>query len=419
MWLSVKRGQMRTCIPLFVSVCGVILLFQLTYTLAVYHAKLEELNNSPDIRGYLTDIEGKQTTGLVIDGNVVDDLVSFGHLSEINVTKELYYSYIDKLVISENQVDTPKFEYPATLYSQENFFYQLVNGPSAIFTSNLSTVPEFYYSSAMQINFDKSYDSTVFAQEVQGFPYCIISTAFMEEKGIQFGDIIEVVLSDGYKSIIQKSMRVIGSYVKAGKLDNIYCQLGDYISPGLLIRGGAKDLLREYTFDSLNFRLTSGEVLPNLKNYLFNKGYSEVNKIRQIRSFIIIEDKEYLNTKSALSQRILYIDRIFPALYILTEVIAALIPFLLTLLRKREIAIMRGQGTSKLTVFFNIFLEQAVLIVVGSVIGILVSLFLFMRYNTFGFVLTGIFAVCWLVGTIISVYQINRYSVQSILKAEE
>ena len=80
---------------------------------------------------------------------------------------------------------------------------------------------------------------------------------------------------------------------------------------------------------------------------------------------------------------------------------------------------MRGQGTSKGISSLNIFLEQSVLVVVGGIAGTLISLLLFMRYNTFGIALTGIFVACWLIGAVISINQINRCSVQSILKAAE
>ncbi|MDF2611554.1 MAG: transporter permease subunit, partial [Lachnospiraceae bacterium] len=223
-----------------------------------------------------------------------------------------------------------------------------------------------------------------------------------------------------YGNSYPNTMRVIGSYVKAGKLDNIYCQLGTYLPPSIFLKGGDKeDILQYYSFDSFHFRLTSGVVLPELKDYLFSKGYSQINKIREIRSFIVIEDKEYLTTKTAMNQRVLYMERIFPALYLLVVLIAALIPFILIQLRKREMAIMRGQGTSKGGTFLNVFLEQALLVIVGAVIGTLISLLVFMRYNTFGFILTGVFVAFWLVGAVISISQINRCSVQSILKAAE
>ncbi|MDF2845135.1 MAG: transporter permease subunit [Herbinix sp.] len=420
MWLSIKRGQIRTLIPMLVTACGVILLFQLTYTRNLYDQKLDELNNSPDIKGYLTDIDGKQTNGLRVEGNVVKDMVDSGYLSEVNVTKSYNFIYAGRSDAEGNELEVPELDVPVTDFDVETFFYKLFQGPRIVFTNNLTTVPEFYYSSAVQVQFHDGYDLTVFGKDYTEYPNCIVSTAYMEEKGIQLGNIITLSIYDEYGNSYPYEMRVVGSYVKAGKLDNIYCQLGLYLLPSVLTKGGDKEnVLQYYSFDSFHFRLTSGKVLPELKDYLFDKGYSQIKKIRDIRNFIVIEDKEYLTTKTAMNQRVLYIERIFPALYLLVVLIALLIPFILIQLRKREIAMMRGQGTSKSISFLNIFLEQSVLVAMGGIAGTLISLLVLMRYNTFGFILTGIFVACWLIGAVISISQINRCSVQSILKAAE
>jgi ABC-type lipoprotein release transport system permease subunit len=417
MWLSIIRGQIRTFIPIVVTACGVILLFQLTETMSIYHLKHDELNKSQDISGYFTDIDGKQNSGLNIDRIVVNDIAKSGFVSEISVTKGFYYSFLGVYNSVENS--RIESEFPITSFGMETLFYKMVNGASAIFTNNLATVPEFYYSSEMQISYAQGYDSSVFSKESGEFPYCIVSTEFMEENHIKLGDNIAVLLSDGYTKIIPKRMQVIGSYVKAGRLDNIYCQLGDYNTINTLKGDLGEILFVDATFDSFHFSVTSGEILPDLKAYLSSKGYSQVNKISVFRSFIVIEDKEFLTTKNAMSQRVLYIDRIFPALYLLVELMAVLIPYILIQLRKREIAMMRGQGTSKSITFLNVFLEQSVLIIAGGIVGTLISLLIFMRYNTVGFILTVIFTACWLIGAIISIMQINRCSVQSILKSEE
>jgi ABC-type lipoprotein release transport system permease subunit len=420
MWLSIRRGQNRTFIPIIVSACGIVLLFQLTYTMNLYEAKLEALNNNPNLKGYLTDVDGKQTTNLNIDGTVVKDIISSGYLSEANITNSFYYIYDGKLDSSGELIDIPDMLHFDTTFARETFFYKLLQGPSVIFTNNLTTVPEFYYSSGIQIEFLDGYDLSIFKQEVTELPCVIVSTDFMKLHNLQLGDIIMLSIYKDEQYTLSQGMKVVGSYVKEGNLDHIYGQMGFFLPQEVLTKDGDKDdILKYYIFDSFHFRLSSGEVLPELKKYMFDKGYSEVNKIRLLRSFAVIEDKEFLSTKKAMTQRILYTDRIFPALYVLAETVAVLIPFLLIQLRKREIAMMRGQGTSKTRAFFNIFLEQTTLIATGTIIGGLSSMFLFRKFNTFGLILTGIFVGCWLTGAIISLIQINRCSVQSMLKAEE
>lgn len=437
-WLSVKRGQFRTFIPIFVSAFVIILLFQLTYTAAVYDARLEELNESTDIKGHFTDAYGRQTSGLNIDGIAVNDLISSGYLSKISVTKAQNYLYPGKNDTDGGQNEMPQFTFPASSFAMETFLYKLSKGANIAYTNDLYSVPEFYYSSTIITDFYDGYDASVFGQEASVFEqeaeditFGIVSTAFMKENDVKLGDLILIVTNNivkvehaqfrGTTNVLTPMViRVIGSYVKAGGADNIYCPLRFYMSPSLLSdKASDEDTLRDYSLSSVHFRLTGSEALSGLKDYLYGKGYSEVNKIRNIRSFITIEDKAFLTTKSAMTQRIWYIDRTFPVLYILIELLAGLIPYILIQLRKREIAIMRGQGTSKARTFFNIFIEQLMLNAAGAVPGILVSQVFFGKYGDIGFILTGVFILCWLAGTVISIHQINRCSVQSILKAEE
>lgn len=444
-WISIKRGYSRTYIPILVSICVIILLLQLTYVTVNYNAKLEELNKSTEIKGYFTDIYGKQTSGLNVDGIAVHSLASSGYLADISVTKDQFYYYLGRSIVNGQPVELPEFEFPATEFAFETFTYNLSHGSNIVYTNDLSSVPEFYFSSNIITNFSDGYDASIFKQEVPEFHFdlnivpnsfnghgastfsqeaggsncCIVSTAFMEENGINLGDTISVLTFDG-KDFSERAMLVAGSFVKAGKADNIYCQLGAYISPKALLEGETGDsILNGCTFSSVHFKLAGSENLSSLKDYLCGKGYSEVKKIRSVRSFITIDDKIFLTTKSAMTQRIWYMDRIFPALYILIELLAGLIPYILIQQRRREIAIMRGQGTSRRIAFFNMFIEQAMLNVTGVILGILLSMLLYLKYSSLGFVLTGIFTFCWLVGTFISVHQINHCSVQSILKAEE
>lgn len=418
-WLSISRGRSRTFIPILVTAFAILLLFQLTHITENYRAKLDELNKTTDIKGYFTDINGKQTNGLSIDGIAVRDLTSCGYLSEVNVTKEEYYLYLGR-VDNGQLADMSDYKPPTTDFQAESLDYKLNHGSNIIYANDLSSVPEFYFSSKITTDFLQGYDASIFSQEVNpALPYCIVSTSFMEENGIKLGDTIRLMVKDG-RDYMEKDMLVVGDFVRAGIADNIYCQLGAYISPEALFNKASGDRrLNDCTFSSVHFKLKGSENLGNMKDYLDEIGYSEVKKIRQIRSFITIDDKVFLTTQSAMSQRIWYMKRIFPALYLLIELLAGLIPYILIQLRKREIAIMRGQGSSKAITFLNLFIEQAILIVMGVSVGVLVSKVLFIRYSEIGFILTGIFAFCWLSGTFVSIHQINRCSVQSILKAEE
>ncbi|HPG92139.1 MAG TPA: hypothetical protein PK675_01870, partial [Clostridia bacterium] len=164
---------------------------------------------------------------------------------------------------------------------------------------------------------------------------------------------------------------------------------------------------------------TSGGILSEFKSILNEYGYSEVSRLHSKRIFIVLEDREFLNTTSAISQRIWYMNNTFPVIYVLLEFIAGFAPFILVQMRKREIAMMRGQGANPKISFLSIFYEQLFLCLTGAALGIGGYLLVMKTINSLGLILAGLFVVCWLIGTAISINRINHCSVRSILKAEE
>lgn len=120
-----------------------------------------------------------------------------------------------------------------------------------------------------------------------------------------------------------------------------------------------------------------------------------------------------------MSQRLWYMQRIFPALYILLELLAALIPFIIVRLRKRESALMRAQGAAKHTAIFSLFWEQVMLCVPGMIIGAGVWLAAPGTPTRTGAVLTTLFTLLWLLGSGASAMSLSRGSVRTILRAEE
>jgi ABC-type lipoprotein release transport system permease subunit len=411
--LSVTRGYFRSAIPLVVSACAAALLLQLMYTTDIYAKRLDDFNADSTIHGYLTDMRGRQIGGLSIGAGVVSDLYSTGLLSDISAARRESYYYMAGYSNQETA------EQP-TSFAAETLLNRVKLGPGLIFTNNLRDVPEFYYSTEMTAHFMDGVDASIFGQEDgRGIPNCIVSTAFMEQNAVEAGDVITVAVTSGkwYEWI---DLRVVGSYVKAGKEDNIYCPLSYYISPSLLLSGetGA-DTLRRYSFTSASFTLKSGENLSGFKEYLRERGYSEVNKIHKIRSFLIIEDKSFLSTQSSMSQRMWYIERTFPVIYLAVGLLGGLIPFILIQQRKREIAVMRGQGAARKTAFFSMFLEQALLCAAGTAVGFAGWQVIAGGFTPAGMALTGAYVLCWLIGASVSLGHINNSAVRAILKAEE
>jgi len=455
-WLSLERGASRSLLPVMLCALAAALLLQLISTTITYEAGYDQLVRDSDISGYFTDYKGIWRSRLRLDGKLVNNICLNDTLSELSITKAKKYAY---------GVEWPE---PFNAFTYETFLDNVAAGPGYIYTNNLAGVQEFYGCPELPVAFADGYDLSIFSQiprdeipivdEVVDNTYvdprwgapapCIVSTAFLHEKGLALGDVIDFYAISG-DELRYEVVQIVGSYIKQGSDDNIYMPLSAYhvmvysnvqfiVYPGVAIPKRSYQsyysdipasyiydpdpdprILLKLSFDSMNFKLRGAAGLGAFKDFLYDEGYSEVNNIRNIRSFVIVEDKTFLAAQRAMSQRLWYMQKIFPILYILLELLAALIPFILIQMRKRESALMRAQGASGYKAFLSLFIEQTMLCLPGVILGAGIWFAVFRTVTVPGLTLAGVFALLWLLGTGISAVTLNRGSVQSILRAEE
>ena len=461
--LSVLRGRSRSAIPFVLCALAAALFMQLTRTTVSYMDSYGKLLNDTNISGYLSDYRGMRRNGLLIDGVVINDLYNSGILSGISVSRSRPYEY--GLEPPENYGG----------YAFETYMDALSAGPDFIWTNDLASVQEFYGCPELPVSFMDGYDLSVFSyfppnekpikefseftnlddlmkfrneiyiQERWEATPAVVSTAFLEANSLALGDTIHVPTANRDHPYYE-NIEIVGSFVKQGSADNIYVSLygyyadysnihysrgwgseGDYYSYEYLYVPASyiydpdpnPDQLRMLTFESASFQMRGASGLDDIKAFLYDRGYSEVNTIRDIRSFIVIEDKVFLVTERAMAQRLWYMQRVFPALFALLELLSLLIPFILIQLRKRESALMRAQGAAKRTVFLSFFWEQAMLCVPGVAVGVEAWLVIYGKPVELGRYLNLLFALLWMLGAAISAASLNRGSVRVTLRAVE
>lgn len=413
--LSIWRGNLRSLIPALVAFCAVVLLFQLPQTTKQYQGRLEDIYADANIRGHFTDIRGRAGGGLGIDAAVVNTLSSSGCLSVLEVTKEDFYCYMGKYDSDGKLTTDSVVQMPRNAFELETFYSKIFDGGRMVYTNSLNTVPEFYYSSGVIAEYLNGYDDSSFKEEKAG-PFCLVSTEFMKQNKIKLGDTICILLI--HETFEQLELTVAGSYVKQGRQENIYCPLSGYISPTVLFSADENPPLQDYILDSVSFQLNDGSKLLEFKKFLYEKGYSQVNRIDKIRNFVVLEDQTFLDTEAALVQRLSYMNAIFPVLYVVIQLLAIVMAYALSQLHKREAAIMRGLGASKVSSFLCIFLEQLMLCLIGTAMGILLGYTLFHTGNMAGLIFSALFVFCWLTGAVAAALQMNGSSVAAMLQEE-
>lgn len=417
-FLSIIRGGQRSIIAPAVSLAVVIFLSQLATTVEKYERQLDEIYKNTEIKAQFTDLRGKYFNRLGVEAHQLNELARSGYIKDLSMSKELSYMYLGKSLIDGEIQFIEPLVIPKE-FAGETLMDKIRRGPSVIFANSLQNSPEFYYSSIMQTEYLDGYDESFLGQETDETYLIMVSTDFMEQNDVKLGDTIRLFVL--FKKNAEIDALVVGSYVKEGKKDNIYCQLDSFYDIGLLTDPSeeAKEKNFKYTFDSANFVVSDSSKLALLKSFLSDYGFSEINNIKKIRSYMLFDDKVFNSTLDSLMQKIRHADTLYPFLYTLVGIAAVLLSYLLILSRKKEIAIMRGLGARKSRIFMSFFIEQMLLCLLGCLAGLAGWAAFAGSLSSFLLILATGFVLCYFIGVSTALIVMNRIIVLSILNDEE
>ncbi|HWQ59272.1 MAG TPA: ABC transporter permease [Clostridia bacterium] len=458
--LSIRRGGARSAIVPVLSAAMLLFMTALQATTASYGTARAALYDNTELQGYCATMYGKYSDTLYIENKNAKLLLDSGYLGEITFTSQLNYSFLG---ISQYADGTPgqAEEPPATSdpYVLEDLLNRLRSEPSLVFTNNIESAPEFYFSE-FNGEFLPGWDASSFSRRDWTEPFCIVSTLFMQNNGIKLGDTIRVyVLFNypyGYRAMewewptfVALELKVVGSFLREAGQDNIYCPLPlgaldpehstlnelEYRLPPLLMgdyrswTGGnlsaltpqqlADVLLDDKYVASFSFTLQDPGELSAFKDYLVEKGFSAPKMRNGLGVFVIVEDSEFNDAVSALSQRIKYLQILYPVLLALVCALGLITGFLVVNSRREDIALMRGMGTPKRRIFATIFGEQFLLLVLGALPA--AAAWLALADGTQQLATPGTFAffVCYALSAAFSTALQNGKSALSILSEKE
>lgn len=444
--LSIVRGGTRSAVIPIVAAAVVFFFGQMANTSNNYQKQLSEIYKNTTISGYFTDINGKQVGNLLVGAHNLNDLYHSGYITDLSFTHELKYYYLGISELADGTVQEVEPLYLPEGFGAETIKNYILLGPSLVGTNDIKTVPEFFYAENIIMDFIDGFDESFLAIPWEYTYCCMIPTSLMEEKGIKLGDTIRVaidntVFSPEYNSVIfeQHDLKVVGCFEKQGTKNMIYIPLSTVFNTDLI--WGDKDRLTGapletfdtgyaiteehskylpwFSFKSASFKLADTSKLVEFKDYLEEVGYSQVNKIGNIREFVVLRDQRFNNVLNNINQQMKYIDVLYPCLYALIGIIALIISYLMTVSRKMEFAIMRGLGGTKRHTFFSFFTEQVILSTVGCAFGLIIwRLFLGTVIPMHQLLILG-FLICYFIGSAVSIAIMNSKIVFEILSEKD
>jgi ABC-type lipoprotein release transport system permease subunit len=402
--LSILRGGTRTAVVPLLAVAVVFFLGQLATNSTDYHDQLEEIYDNTTISGRFTDIHGKQIGGQVIDALQVMSLYQSGVIDTPAVTWDYQVVYTEVVIRAdgtEEVVEAPT-ESRKTISVSVGNSVQTVTGLfiDLIATNDFRAVPELYYLDNVEVSFLDGYDESFLTvpSDNPDLNECIVSNNMLKALGINLGDAIRVApltSAFGTEPWItgtrnQFDLLIVGSYEQRGNQEIAYIPLPLMFDTTLTLDEGQNTVesptdtysadyspnqeqntgLEGLTFNSATFQLSDSRKLSDLKDYMSEVGFSQVNDIGRLRIFIVVDDAIFNNAVAGVKQQIRYTNTLYPFLYALVGVIAFVVSYLLVVSRRMELAVLRGLGATSLTTFMSFFMEQSLLCLLGVGLGL-------------------------------------------------
>lgn len=425
--LSLSRGGGRTAVSVTVAAVGMLLLLLMTSSLSGYRQSFDRLQKESTVSAYFTDIYGQKSDGLVIEKEVADAIKRIDGITSVNAGNSMAYQIIS--------VEGKEAYYPdkkdMNSYAYEAYLASLKAGPLLVFTDNMLTSPEFLTAKNISVSYLDGFDESIFSEK-ENRGLCVIPQKVQEAYNVEPGDIINlrVVLNIGFgTSIIKVPLKVVGVFASDNGDCNIYTPAAAIIRDDKRAVGWLYDyrgviyemrtveengkmrevcdivcLKMDATYSFVSFTVSDCTNLESVKQTLYDAGFSEVRHIRTVRSYIVFNDSSYLESFRATKQRLWYMEHLFPVIYALTLILAAVVPFLMTSMRRREMSIMHSLGQKKSSIFASVFIEQLIVCLACLIVFVPVALI----KSRDCLVLIIAFALLWLAGTAARATRSNR-----------
>lgn len=249
----------------------------------------------------------------------------------------------------------------------------------------------------------------------------------MKEKNLKLGEAFEIAVfapvydSSGgetfvYKEVNIVKLKVIGSY--SSNTRGLSDELPDIISPIGYVASIYEGTDIKCYASFARFKLSNPLLLNEFKNTMHDLGFKSVDRQKgfsRVGEALTMNDETFIMSTTQLTKSLNLLKSFAPLLFALVSVIGFVSSYLLIQSRKNEFAIMRSLGVSKKISFLIVFLESLVLVMIGSIVGLLLAnIVVGIRIEAAGIVLLGII-IFYMLGNFFALILLNQFSVMAIL----
>lgn len=439
------RGGFRSAVVPAAALVLALFLGLLGATAQGWQRQMDSLYDSAVITGQATSLNGRYNSGLLIPGETVRLLNDTGLVKNLHISKGFHYW---------NPEEMPSFGEGS--FSQESRDVWIEQQPELIALNGLDAAPEFFYADP-QVEWLEGWDENALAsedyrpffesqqlflgqaQEPECYPV-LASRDYLATHGLKLGDscTVDIRYEVGTQGTLEASieLQIVGSFQQHSTQANLYVPLAFLMDPEdlfgtenpyedltvsskMISQEDVADYFR-YTlrFSTCRFELISARGLGALRDTLEQQKFSQVNGVREVRTAILLQDATFTETVQSFGRYLSFGELLFPILLAVVAVLGFIISWLMVHTRRMEFAMLRGLGTPRGKVFLTFFLEQGALCLLGclAACGVLA---LVGAGGLFQWLAVAGFAVCYLLGSALSVWLVGRIHLMSLLSERE
>ena len=391
---SISRRKFKSAVILLVSLA--LSLFLAVYANAItrHLQTLADLHESIEVTAAFTDPYCKSRYDLDLPEIYIFSLEESGFIQKEFYTRHIVYQLEPWEEDSENK-------FPIT--------YTHLVGANA-----LEAISDFAHEAAVMPHFLEGYDDSLFGQEER---VCVVSSKL----AMTLGDEITLTVVELPSNHTQRirhgivTLKIVGEYPSQYD-ETIYC-------PWAVMREIYTELGLPMNWNSASYILQNTENLNQLKSMLqtmlINSPGLPDNQVKHLHPGFVIDDNLLKQATGTVKKYVDFMRALFPPIYLLCAGIGFVVSYLVIRLRKPERAIMRSLGTSRSKAFAFLFLEQSLLCLAGTALGmglasaITGTLAPLQLFSILGFIL------CYWLGTALAILMINQDNVVQILTEKE
>lgn len=355
---------------------------------AGYQTRLDTVYDDIPVTMRFSDINGRKVDGLSITSVQTDNVMASNFIEQAWATSNQSFMVLGITEYADGSIPEPPLEqfipHPSAyaretlieqwnMASDRNVLMKIESGITAF-----DYAPEFAFSSAPEITWANGYDEEKFFSSGDDAQNVIVSENFLSKHNTSLGDTISVVyitdtkafINNPKNSFFQVDLEICGSYEGVSSKPTAYTYFSGDDMTSVYDWNWLDGWKRIYSvYNSAGFILENTNKLSKFKDIL-EELFDPLGKAGKNRIWTIIDDTALYNTVDNLTRYIGYMNMLYPIILALAAGMGFLVSHLLLKGRAGEIAILRGIGTPKFTVFFSYFDEQFLLSLIGVFVGL-------------------------------------------------